>query len=44
MDNDRLKHSISVARKMVEIGRTYNLSDKELQGKTEELKKELENR
>jgi len=31
MDNDRLKHSISVARKMVEIGRTYNLSDRELQ-------------
>ena len=27
MDNDRLKHSISVARKMVEIGKTYNLND-----------------
>ena len=31
MDYDRLKHSISVARKMVEIGKTYNLSDSELQ-------------
>lgn len=31
MDNDRLKHSISVARKMVEIGKTYNLDEKELQ-------------
>ena len=31
MDNDRLKHSISVARKMVEIGKNYNLSDSELQ-------------
>ena len=31
MDNDRLKHSISVARKMVEIGKTYNLNDSELQ-------------
>ena len=31
MDNDRLKHSISVARKMVEIGKNYNLSDRELQ-------------
>ena len=31
MDNDRLKHSISVARKMVEIGKSYNLNDSELQ-------------
>ena len=31
MDNDRLKHSISVARKMIEIGKTYNLDKKELQ-------------
>lgn len=31
MDFDRLKHSIAVARKMVEIGKTYNLSDNELQ-------------
>ena len=31
MDFDRLKHSNSVARKMVEIGKAYNLSDKELQ-------------
>lgn len=31
MDLDRLKHSLSVARKMVEIGKAYNLSDKELQ-------------
>jgi len=31
MDNDRLKHSISVARKMIEIGKTYNLDEKELQ-------------
>lgn len=31
MDFDRLKHSISVARKMVEIGKFYNLSAKELQ-------------
>ena len=30
MDEDRLKHSISVARKMIEIGRGYNLSDDEL--------------
>ena len=31
MDFDRLKHSISVARKMVEIGKTYNLKESELQ-------------
>lgn len=31
MDFDRLKHSISVARKMVEIGKAYNLTDNELQ-------------
>ena len=31
MDFDRLKHSISVARKMVEIGKAYNLNDSELQ-------------
>lgn len=31
MDLDRLKHSLSVARNMVEIGKAYNLSDKELQ-------------
>ena len=30
MDEDRLKHSISVGRKMVEIGKGYNLSEKEL--------------
>ena len=27
MEEDRLKHSIAVARKMVEIGREYNLWD-----------------
>lgn len=31
IDNDRLKHSLSVARKMVEIGKLYNLKDDELQ-------------
>lgn len=31
MDFDRLKHSISVARKMVKIVKNYNLSDNELQ-------------
>ena len=31
MDEDRLKHSIAVARKMVEIGKEYNLNDDELQ-------------
>lgn len=30
MDEDRLKHSIAVARKMTEIGRKYNLSEEEL--------------
>ena len=29
MDEDRLKHSIAVARKMVEIGIEYNLNDNE---------------
>ena len=31
MDEDRLKHSIAVARKMVEIGKKYNLNESELQ-------------
>ena len=31
MNEDRLKHSLAVARKMVEIGRKYNLNAKELQ-------------
>ena len=31
MDEDRLKHSLSVARKMIEIGKKYNLSEDELQ-------------
>ena len=31
MDEDRLKHSLSVARKMVEIAKEYNLSEHELQ-------------
>ena len=31
MDEDRLKHSIAVARKMVEIGKEFRLDDKELQ-------------
>ena len=30
MDEDRLKHSISVARKMVAIGKEYHLSEEEL--------------
>ena len=30
MDQDRLKHSIAVARKMVEIGKKYNLDDEQL--------------
>ena len=30
MDNDRLKHSLAVANKMVEIGKNKNMSDKEL--------------
>lgn len=31
MDNDRLKHSIAVARKMVEIGKSKKFNDIELQ-------------
>lgn len=31
MDNDRIKHSIAVARKMVEIGKEYNLDENELE-------------
>ena len=31
MDEDRLNHSIAVARKMIEIGKEYNLSEEELQ-------------
>ena len=31
MDENRLKHSYAVAIKMIEIGKTYNLSDEELQ-------------
>ena len=31
MDFDRLKHSLAVARKMVEIGKSYNLTNNELQ-------------
>ena len=31
MDEDRLNHSIAVARKMVEIGKKYNLDENELQ-------------
>ena len=30
MDNDRLIHSLSVARKMVEIATSYNLTDEEI--------------
>ena len=30
MDEDRLKHSLVVARKMVEIGKEYNLKEEEL--------------
>lgn len=30
MDDDRLKHSIAVARKMVELGKKRNLSEEEL--------------
>ena len=30
MDNDRLKHSISVGRKMIEIGKELNLPNNEL--------------
>ena len=31
MDDDRLKHSIAVARKMVKIGENYNLDENKLQ-------------
>ncbi len=31
MDENRLKHSLAVARKMVEIGREYNLQEEALQ-------------
>ena len=30
MDNDRLKHSLSVARKMIEIGKDNNLEEEQL--------------
>lgn len=30
MDNDRLKHSLAVARKMVEIAKTKNMNDEEI--------------
>ena len=30
MDNDRLKHSLSVARKMVEIAKNKNLTEEEI--------------
>ena len=30
MDDDRIKHSVSVARKMVEIAKNYQLSDEEI--------------
>ena len=31
IDRDRLNHSLAVARKMVEIGKKYNLNDEQLQ-------------
>ena len=31
IDKNRLKHSLAVAKKMIEIGKEYNLNDKELQ-------------
>ena len=31
IDKNRLKHSLAVAKKMIEIGKEYNLDDKELQ-------------
>lgn len=31
MDNDRIKHSLAVANKMVEIGKSKNLNDNELE-------------
>ena len=30
LDEDRLKHSLAVARKMVEIGKLYNMDEKQL--------------
>ena len=33
IDNDRLNHSLAIARKMVEIGKEYNLNDDELQSR-----------
>lgn len=31
MNNNRLQHSLAVARKMVELGREYKLTENELQ-------------
>ena len=31
IDNDRLKHSYAVAKKMIEIGKEYKLSNFEIQ-------------
>ena len=31
IDNNRLNHSLAVAKKMIEIGKEYNLNDDELQ-------------
>ncbi len=31
IDKDRLNHSLAVARKMVEIGKSYNMDEKQLQ-------------
>lgn len=31
IDEDRLKHSLVVARKMVEIGKIYKMSEKQIQ-------------
>lgn len=33
MDEDRLKHSIAVARKMVEIAKSKNLSDEDIKSR-----------
>ena len=33
IDNDRLNHSLAIARKMVEIRKEYNLNDDELQSR-----------
>lgn len=30
LDEDRLKHSLVVAKKMIEIGRLYNMDEKQL--------------